>query len=66
MRADRILVIQAGSIIEQGTHSELIKKEGKYHSLWSKQVFFTAAEDLESKGHATELTQDESSEVGLI
>ena len=35
--ADTILVVKDGSIIEQGNHEELIKKEGFYHSLYHSQ-----------------------------
>lgn len=34
---DRILVLQDGSIIEEGTHSELMKKGGVYQKLFSTQ-----------------------------
>jgi len=36
-KADRILVIQDGKIIEDGTHKELIKMRGHYYSLYSNQ-----------------------------
>ena len=36
--ADNILVLEKGNLIEQGTHDELIKNEGKYASLWKKQT----------------------------
>lgn len=39
MRADHILVVMNGEIIEQGSHHDLIHKKGKYHDLWSKQIF---------------------------
>ncbi|KIN01787.1 hypothetical protein OIDMADRAFT_196334 [Oidiodendron maius Zn] len=39
MQSDRILVVIDGEIIEEGSHHELIRARGKYHDLWSKQVF---------------------------
>lgn len=38
VNADRIMVVNNGEIIEQGTHEDLIAAEGKYAELWSKQV----------------------------
>lgn len=35
---DRILYLEAGHILEQGTHQELIEKKGKYAALWNRQV----------------------------
>ena len=35
--ADRILVIENGSIIESGTHRELLAARGKYYNLYTKQ-----------------------------
>ncbi len=35
--ADRILVIEKGKIIEQGTHHELLKAGGHYHDLYTEQ-----------------------------
>lgn len=35
--ADLILVLKDGDIIEQGTHEELLKKNGLYKSLYSSQ-----------------------------
>ena len=36
--ADRILVIEKGNIIEGGTHSELLSKNGHYHMLYTRQL----------------------------
>ncbi|PBP16225.1 ABC transporter [Diplocarpon rosae] len=39
MKADQILVIMNGKIAEHGSHEDLIHIKGKYHDLWSKQIF---------------------------
>jgi ATP-binding cassette, subfamily B, vacuolar membrane transporter HMT1/ACLQ len=36
--ADQILVLSEGSLVEEGTHHELIEKGGKYASMWRKQI----------------------------
>jgi ATP-binding cassette subfamily B protein len=36
-RADRILVISGGRIEESGTHAELLRAKGHYHSLYTSQ-----------------------------
>lgn len=36
--ADLILVMEDGTIVEQGTHAELIQKNGRYHSLYFAQL----------------------------
>lgn len=33
--ADNILVLEAGKVVESGTHSTLIAKRGKYWELWN-------------------------------
>jgi len=34
---DRIVVMDKGVIIEQGTHQQLLEKKGRYHKLWQHQ-----------------------------
>jgi ATP-binding cassette subfamily B multidrug efflux pump len=34
---DRIIVLDDGKLIEQGTHKELLKADGLYAKLWSHQ-----------------------------
>jgi ABC-type multidrug transport system fused ATPase/permease subunit len=37
MRADEILVMDAGRIIERGTHGALIAMQGHYAQMWELQ-----------------------------
>lgn len=37
---DRIIYIDQGTIIEDGTHDELLKQAGKYATLFDKQAFY--------------------------
>lgn len=37
-RANRIIVIDHGKIVEEGSHQALMKKKGLYHELFSKQA----------------------------
>ncbi|MEM8974266.1 MAG: ABC transporter ATP-binding protein/permease [Pseudomonadota bacterium] len=37
VHADKILVLEKGVLVEQGTHSELMKLDGLYSSLWQQQ-----------------------------
>ena len=43
--ADLILVMEAGSIVEQGTHDELLKKDGAYARLYEAQFAAPTATD---------------------
>lgn len=36
-KMDRIVVMDNGNIIEEGSHKELIRKNGKYAELWNRQ-----------------------------
>ncbi len=37
LRMDRIIVLEAGRIIEQGTHQQLLETKGKYAAMWEHQ-----------------------------
>ena len=43
---DRLIVMDKGQIIEEGTHEELIRKKGLYSKLWRKQSQGFIGEDL--------------------
>ncbi|WP_233346084.1 ABCB family ABC transporter ATP-binding protein/permease [Hyphomonas pacifica] len=36
--ADEIIVLEAGEIIERGTHAQLLSKDGKYADMWERQA----------------------------
>ncbi|MBR2615823.1 MAG: ABC transporter ATP-binding protein [Clostridia bacterium] len=36
--ADQIIVLENGQVVENGTHRELMEREGKYHALFSTQA----------------------------
>lgn len=38
LNMDRILIMSQGKIVEDGSHEELLKKNGLYQSLWEAQV----------------------------
>ncbi|MEP6645813.1 MAG: ABC transporter ATP-binding protein [Saprospiraceae bacterium] len=42
---DKILVIDKGSLAEQGTHEELIRKQGLYYDLWQQQLVSSMEEE---------------------
>ena len=44
--ADRIIVFDGGRIVEEGTHAELLKRNGKYANLFRLQTFTGRKRDL--------------------
>ena len=36
--ADRIIVLDNGDIVEQGSHDELMKRRGMYYDMYSEQI----------------------------
>jgi len=46
VNADQIFVLSAGSIVESGTHSELLRREGIYRDLYASQ--FVSIQDFQA------------------
>ncbi len=38
MHADRIYVMERGSVIEQGKHEDLLQEKGLYYAMWRQQI----------------------------
>ena len=48
-RMDRLVVLDHGRIVEQGTHAELLRADGHYAALWRRQSGgFIDADDVEA------------------
>ena len=45
MAMDRLIVLDKGQIVEQGTHEELLAENGVYAKLWAHQSGGFLAED---------------------
>ncbi len=56
--ADEIIVLEKGSIVERGTHAELLKKSGTYASMWARQ------QEAEKAKETLERNLDDGETVG--
>ncbi|KAF4123147.1 ABC-type multidrug transport system, ATPase and permease component [Geosmithia morbida] len=49
--ADQIIVLHAGTVVERGTHDDLLAKKGRYASMWEKQIRAERALDAAREAH---------------
>jgi ABC-type transport system involved in Fe-S cluster assembly fused permease/ATPase subunit len=61
INADKIIVLDKGSIVEQGTHGELLKNEGVYAGLWREA--HEAVESVQSGMSIVEIDEKQSDAV---
>jgi ABC-type multidrug transport system fused ATPase/permease subunit len=67
-RADQILVVEKGEIVERGTHSELLGARGRYHAMYTRQhglaanLFLAPGEEEGRRGRSVVVDDDEATE----
>lgn len=61
---DLIIVLDKGQIVEQGTHEELLEKQGQYYRLWEmQQGNFKIKEEETIVSHVEELVEEDEDGV---
>jgi len=64
-RMDRLVVLEAGRIVEQGTHAELLRLGGHYEKLWRHQSGGFIANELAPEAEET-IEPDEELRASLV
>ncbi|GAB7036282.1 MULTISPECIES: ABC transporter ATP-binding protein [Catenuloplanes] len=62
-RMDRIVVLDAGRVVEQGTHAELLHRGGLYAGLWARQSGGFLGDDNGDNGGRARFPADEPGAV---
>ena len=61
---DVIIVLDKGEIVEQGTHEELLEKQGEYYRLWEmQQGNIVVKNDSVEKEAEVDIVEEDSDEV---
>jgi len=61
--ADEILVLEAGRIVERGTHQALLAKEGAYAAMWARQQEMAEAEERLKRVREAEAAEERAAEL---
>jgi subfamily B ATP-binding cassette protein MsbA len=65
-RADRLLVLERGAVVEEGTHAELLARGGLYARLYARQFRDEPAPDAAAGDALTDpIPEDELADAGL-
>ena len=59
MSADHIVVLHRGEVLEEGTHEDLIRRRGKYFSMWKRQIPAGSELDFLSPDRETYILEDD-------
>lgn len=62
MNADRIYYLDAGKLVESGTHNELLARDGHYAAMWKKQSGFT----IENNGEQVRVEAAKLREIPIL
>ena len=57
--ADQILVLEAGRVVERGSHAELLSMQGRYAAMWAKQQQVEEAREALEQAVAEEAVAEE-------
>ena len=63
--ADEIMVLDAGAIVERGTHDELLARRGTYAAMWDRQHQVEEAEETLRRALERDLAEQEMADQAL-
>lgn len=63
MKADQILVIDGGQIVERGTHGELLELGGKYSEMWTGELRTTSTHESHNPVQSLEQVSELASRI---
>jgi len=64
--ADKIVVLDEGTVAEQGSHEELLRKDGRYATMISRQLHSGAAAEEEGSASPEKAAQDAQAQIKAV